>query len=117
MLEEGTRPGDLEVDDLEGHPCNLRRFRRRTHVVLLWVPGTAPEELARWRKRRQDEAGRWTWLAAELVVPRSPLANAAPGIYLISRWGKVIGVHPPGAWDMDRIERDLLTFEARDSCE
>jgi hypothetical protein len=116
MLQEGSRPLDLEVFDLQGNPRRLHSFRRRAHVVLLWDPSAKDAERAAWRERRVAEAQRWTWLQAELVVPADPPKDLGPGIYLISRWGRVIAVHPAGAWDLDRVERDLLTFEAQDSC-
>jgi len=117
MYEEGTSAGDREVNDLHGKPRNLREFRRRAHVVLLWDPSAGAVELAAWLERRQAESQRWTWLQAEAVVPAAPPAGLAPGTYLISRWGKVIAIYPAGPWDMDRIERDLLTFEAQDCCD
>jgi hypothetical protein len=117
MLEEGASTGDREVNDLQGKPRNLREFRRRSHVVLLWDPSAGPAELAAWGERRKAESQRWTWLQAETVVPAAPPQGLSPGTYLISRWGKVIAIHPPGAWDMERIERDLLTFEAQDCCD
>jgi len=116
MLQEGSRPLDLEVLDLQGNPRTLHSFRRRAHVVLLWDPSAGEAELAARRERRAAEGQRWTWLQAETVIPAAPPKDFDPGIYLISRWGRVIAVHPPGAWDLERIERDLLTFEARDSC-
>ena len=117
MMEEGASAGDREVTDLFGKPRNLREFRRRAHVVLLWDPSAGAAELAAWRERRSAEAQQWTWLQAETVVPTAPPQGLAPGTYLISRWGKVIAIHPPGPWDMPRIERDLLTFEAQDCCD
>lgn len=117
MLKQGEKTGDLPVNDLDGKPRDLREFRRRSHVVLLWDPGAGPAELAAWRERRKAELQRWTWLQAETVVPGAPPKDAAPGTYLISRWGSVIAVHPPGPWDIERIERDLLTFEAQDCCD
>ena len=116
MLQEGSRPLDLDVVDLQGNGRRLHSFRRRSHVVLLWDPAATEADRAAWRERRAAESQRWTWLQAETVVPAAPPPDAAPGIYLVSRWGRVIAVHPPGPWDMDRIERDLLTFEAQDSC-
>jgi hypothetical protein len=116
MLQEGSRPLDLDVVDLQGNPRKLHSFRRRSHAVLLWDPSATEADRAAWRERRAAEGQRWTWLQAETVVPAVPPQDLNPGIYLISRWGRVIAVHPPGAWDMDRIERDLLTFEAQDSC-
>ena len=116
MLVEGATPPDLDVLDLQGRPRKLHSFRRRSHVVLLWDPAAGDAERAAWRERRAVESQQWTWLQAEAVVPAAPPADLAPGTYLVSRWGRVIAVHPAGPWDMDRIERDLLTFEARDSC-
>lgn len=116
MFEEGSTPGDLDVLDLDGRSRNLRDFRRRTHVVLLWVPSATPEEHKAWRGRRSEESQRWNWIGAEPVLPGHPLPQVSPGIYLISRWGRVIGIHPPGPWDLERIEHELLIFEARDSC-
>jgi hypothetical protein len=117
MYEEGSSTGDREVNDLHGKRRNLREFRRRAHVVLLWDPAAGPAELSDWRERRVAESQQWTWLQAEAVVPAEPPQGLSPGTYLISRWGKVIAVHPPGRWDMPRIERDLLTFEAQDCCD
>jgi hypothetical protein len=117
MFEEGASTGDREVIDLRGKARNLREFRRRSHVVLLWDPAAGAAELAAWRERRQAESQRWTWLQSEAVVPAAPPPGLAPGTYLISRWGRVIAIHPPGARDLDRIERDLLTFEAQDCCD
>jgi hypothetical protein len=116
MLEVGSKPLDLAVNDLEGRPRGLHSFRRRSHVVLLWDPAAGDAERAAWRERRIAEGQRWTWLQAEAVVPAEPPRDLAAGTYLVSRWGRVLAVHPPGPWDMDRIERDLLTFEAQDSC-
>lgn len=117
MYEEGTSTGDREVTDLSGRPRDLREFRRRAHVVLLWDPTAGAAELAAWKQRRAEESQRWTWLQAETVVPTAAPKDLAPGTYLISRWGKVIAIHPPGPWDMERIEKDLLTFEAQDCCD
>jgi hypothetical protein len=117
MMEEGSPAGDRELRDLFGKPRTLREFRRRAHVVLLWDPSAGPAELAAWRERRKAEAQQWTWLQAETVVPVAPARDLAPGTYLISRWGRIIAVHPPGPWDMPRVERDLLTFEAQDCCD
>lgn len=117
MLREHEKTGDLAVIDLRGAPRDLRDFRRRSHVVLLWDPSTGPAELAAWRERRKAESQRWTWLQADTVLPAAPPKDAVPGNYLISRWGRVIAVHPPGPWDLERIERDLLTFEAQDCCD
>lgn len=117
MLEEGTSAGDREVVDLSDRPRTLREFRRRAHVVLLWDPTAGEAELAAWKKRRAEESQMWTWLQAETVVPAAAPKDLAPGTYLISRWGRVIAIHPPGPWDMPRIEKDLLTFEAQDCCD
>jgi hypothetical protein len=117
VLVVGSSAGDREVRDLLGTPRTLREFRRRAHVLLLWDPSAGDAEAASWRERRKTESQRWTWLQAETVVPAARPQDLAPGNYLISRWGKVIAVHPPGAWDMDRVEFDLLTFEAQDSCD
>ena len=117
MFEEGSSTGDRAVNDLHGKPRDLREFRRRAHVVLLWDPSAGAAEHAAWRERRIAESQQWTWLQAETVVPAEPPQGLLPGTYLISRWGKVIAIHPPGPWDMSRIERDLLTFEAQDCCD
>ncbi len=114
MLKEGSRPADLDAMDLLGKPRRLHDFRRKAHVVLLWDPSA---DLDAWRERRKREAQRWTWLQAEPIVPASAPADLVPGTYLISRWGHVIAIHPPGPWDLDRIERDLLTFESQDCCD
>jgi hypothetical protein len=117
VLKLGEKTGDLPVIPLHGSTRDLRDFRRRSHVVLLWDPSAGEAELGAWKERRKAESQRWTWLQAEAVVPAAPPTDAPPGTYLISRWGKVLAVHPPGPWDMERIERDLLTFEAQDCCD
>jgi hypothetical protein len=117
MLTAGARPLDYETTDLFGKPHRLHDFRRKAHVVLLCDPDASPERRARWTERRAAEGQRWTWLQAEALIPTGRPAEIEPGIYLISRWGHVIAVHPAGDWDMDRIERDLLTFESQDCCD
>lgn len=117
MLTVGARPQDYPTTDLAGTPRALHSFRRKTHVLLIVVPAATQAEQAAWRDRRAAEAQRWTWLQAEALVPVEPLAGVDPGLYLISRWGYVIAIHPPGPWDMDRVERDLLTFESQDCCD
>ena len=117
MLRQGEKTGDLPVIPLHGTTRDLRDFRRRAHVVLLWDPSAGEAELAAWRERRKAESQRWTWLQAEAAVPAAPPKDTPPGTYLITRWGRVLAVHPPGPWDMERIERDLLTFEAQDCCD
>jgi len=116
-MKPGARPLDCETVDLFGKPHRLHSFRRKTHVVLLWDPTAGPEVRAQWKAKRGDEGQRWTWLQAEALVPVDALGSVEPGTYLISRWGHVIAVHPPGVWDMDRIEKDLLTFESQDCCD
>jgi len=113
----GDRPPDYETTDLSGRPRRLHEFRRKAHVVLLCDPAATAEERARWTERGASESQRWTWLQAEALVPTAPPESVAPGTYLINRWGHVLAVHPPGPWDMDRIERDLLTFESQDCCD
>jgi hypothetical protein len=116
-MKVGARPLDCETTDLFGKAHRLHEFRRKSHVVLIWDPGATLREKAAWTQKRGLEAQRWTWLQAEVLVPDSDLGKVDPGTYLISRWGNVIAVHPPGIWDMDRVERDLLTFESQDCCD
>lgn len=116
-MKTGARPLDCDTVDLFGKPHQLHSFRRKTHVVLLWDPKASPEERAQWKAKRSDEGQRWTWLQAEALVPVGALSTVEPGTYLISRWGHVIAVHPAGVWDMDRVEKDLLTFESQDCCD
>ena len=116
-MQAGARPLDCETVDLFGKAHQLHAFRRKTHVVLLWDPQATAEERARWKAKRTEEGQRWTWLQAEALVPVVALKDIDPGTYLISRWGHVIAVHPPGVWDMDRVEKDLLTFESQDCCD
>lgn len=117
MLSIGARPPDYDTSDLFGKTHKLHAFRRKSHVVLLWDPSATAEQRAHWAGRRREESQRWTWLQAEALVPASAPADVAPGTYLISRWGHVIAVHPPGSCDIDRIEKDLLTFESQDCCD
>src|SRR5689334_2195558 len=107
-MKAGARPLDYETVDLFGRPHQLHSFRRKSHVVLLWDPNASAEDLARWKAKRSEEGQRWTWLQAEALVPVALPSPVDPGTYLISRWGHVIAVHPPGVWDMDRVEKDLL---------
>ena len=116
-MKTGERTLDYETTDLFGAPRRLHSFRHKAHVVLIWNPELRADDLARLKERRRAEAQRWTWLQAEALVPSAALKGVEPGIYLISRWGHVHAVHPPGDWDMDRIERDLLTFESQDCCD
>ena len=117
MLAPGSRPLDYATVDLSGNPRQLHQFRHKSHVVLLWDPSATAEQRAAWTARRAEEAQRWTWIQAETLVPTVDLGDVAPGNYLVNRWGNVIAVHPPGLWDMDRIEKDLLTFESQDCCD
>lgn len=116
-MKPGARPPDCAARDLFGNARRLHEFRRKAHVVLLWDPEATDAQREQWARKRAEEAQRWTWLQAEALVPAEPLRPVDPGIYLISRWGHVIAVHPAGAWDMDRIEEDLLTFESQDCCD
>jgi hypothetical protein len=105
---------DRDVLDLRGQARRLKEFRRRCHVVLYWDPAADVEA---WTNARLPEAQRWIWLQAELVRPAAPPADVAPGIHLVSRWGTLIASLPPSPWDTDRIEEELLRFEARDCCD
>jgi len=116
VLKAGDRPPDYPAADLSGAPRSLHASRRKAHVLLIVIPTATEAERAAWREKRTAESQRWTWLQAEALVPAGPLAEVDPGLYLISRWGAVITGYPPGPWDMDRIEKDLLTFEAQDAC-
>ncbi|HZE98840.1 MAG TPA: hypothetical protein VE981_17660 [Planctomycetota bacterium] len=116
-MKPGSRPPDFDAVDLTGAPRRLHEFRRRGHVLVFWKPEAPASERATWTARRVAESQRWTWLQLEGLVPAQPLNDAEPGLYLISRWGQVVAAYPPGDWDMDRIERDLLTFEAQDCCD
>jgi len=116
-MNAGARPLDCETTDLFGKAHRLHDFRRKSHVVLIWDPAATSEDKEAWSQKRRAEGQRWTWLQAEALLPQGAPGAVAPGTYLISRWGYVIAVHPPGVWDMDRIERDLLTFESQDCCD
>ena len=115
-MRPGARPPDSAAVDLFGKARRLHEFRRKTHVILLWDPTATAAQREQWARKRTEEGQRWTWLQAEALVPAEPLSQVDPGTYLISRWGYVIAVHPPGGWDMDRVEKDLLTFESQDAC-
>ena len=105
---------DRDVLDLRGRPRRLKEFRRRAHVILYWDPAADVEA---WTKARQAESQRWIWLQAELLRPAAPPADFGPGIHLVSRWGNLIASLPSTPWDTERIEEELLRFEARDSCD
>ena len=107
MLKVGDRPQDYPAVDLSGNPRALHGFRRKAHVLLIVHPSATEAERSAWREKRAAESQRWTWLQAEALVPAAPLA---------SRWGYVLAMYTPGPWDMDRIEKDLLTFESQDAC-
>ena len=116
MLKRGDRPQDYPAADLSGKPQALHGYRRKAHVLLIVQPTSTEAERSAWREKRAAESQRWTWLQAEALAPAAPLVDFDPGLYLISRWGAVIAVYPAGLWDMDRIEKDLLTFESQDAC-
>ena len=105
---------DRDVLDLRGRPRRLKEFRRRSHVVLYWDPAA---DVDAWARAREPEAGRWIWLQAELVRPAAPPEDVGPGVHLVSRWGTLIASLPASPWDTDRIEEELLRFEARDGCD
>jgi len=116
MLKPGDRPSDYACADLNGVARKLHEFRRKTHIVLIWNPEATPAQRELWKSRRAAESQRWTWLQAEALTPASAI-DTEPGTYLINRWGNVVTMYPPGDWDMDRIEKDLLTFESQDCCD
>ncbi len=116
MLKAGARPQDYPTADLSGKSQALHGYRRKAHVLLIVQPTATDADRASWREKRAAESQRWTWLQAEVLVSVAPLVDVDPGLYLISRWGYVLAVYPMGSWDMDRIEKDLLTFESQDAC-
>lgn len=117
MLKKGARAGDIPVTDAAGVETSLAQFRRRGHVVLVYEPAGAADRWAILRRKLTQEAQRWTWLQATFVRPIHPPERLKPGAYLISRWGDVIETYPPDGWNLDQIEKDILTFEAQDCCD
>ena len=113
MFNKGAKTPDLAVMDLTGRERRLHELRRRSHALLLCDP--AGEQWDRWRERIAAESARWTWLELQFLRPMDPPAVAA-GTYLINRWGYVIEHYPEDGWDFDRIEKDLLVFEAQNCC-
>lgn len=111
-MVKGEPVADMGVETLDGVRRRLRDYRRRSHVLLL-VDG--PERREAQEARAREESGRWIWLSTVLVRPEAPGLPA--GNHLISRWGDLIASYPPGAWDLKRIEDDLLHWEAQDCCD
>ena len=95
---------------LRGHPSYGRRAPRTGAQTPV-----ARDVIGTCAVRHPDLHTRW--IARSSTAPAAPPKDVPPGIYLITRWGSVLAVYPPGPWDMDRIERDLLTFEAQDCCD
>jgi hypothetical protein len=116
-MKKGTRARDIFVVDSAGRNTSLARFRRQAHVLLVYEPAGAPDRWGILRRRLAAESQRWTWLQTVFVRPADPPAGLAPGAYLISRWGDVIETYPPDGWTLDRIEKDVLYFEAQDCCD
>jgi hypothetical protein len=117
MLKKGARAGDIPVVDAAGVETSLAQFRRRGHVVLVHEAFGAADRWAILRKRVAQEGQRWTWLQATFVRPVHPPESLEPGAYLVSRWGDVIETYPPDGWSLDRLEKDILYFEAQDCCD
>ena len=72
---------------------------------------------ATWRDRRAEEDRRWIFLQAEVVTSRSEPAGLGPGLHLVTRWGDLLRSWPPGPWDIEAVERELLGWEDRDGCD
>jgi hypothetical protein len=108
---------DVDVTDLRGTSRRLKEFRRRTHVLLIWDPGADDARRAAWRDLRAEQDRRWIWLAAEVAVATSAPGTLPPGMHLVSRWGGLVKSWPPGIWDLEAVEQELLTWEARDGCD
>jgi hypothetical protein len=110
-FEKGATMPEMSVTNLDGVPARLHDFRRKKHVVLV-NEADSPEKL---RAAVAADSQRWTWLQAVFVRPAAD--GLVPGIYVISRWGKLLEHYAPGTSSFDKIEKDILYFEAQDCCE
>jgi hypothetical protein len=112
-FEKGAPVPDMPVFDLSGQGKRLSGFRRKEHVILV---NEAPDRWEKLRGEADADRQRWTWLKVAFVRPADG-SKLAPGTYVVSRWGNFLEFYATGAWDFDKIEKDLLYFEASDCCD
>jgi hypothetical protein len=114
--EKGKSMPAVSVTDFSGRRGELSDYKRKRHVVLIHEPGVAPEQWTAWQSAVAADGQRWTWLQAVFARPSMP-TDLVAGAYVVSRWGNLVEFYASGAWDFDKIEKDLLYFEAQDCCD
>jgi hypothetical protein len=108
MLQKNELVPDIEIEDLTGKKYRLWDFRQKTHVLVLFGDGAAAAEIAFAEKKKTME-----WLGLRVIACGAPPAGFEPGATAIDRYGRVIGAWPFDVTLADRVEKELVYYEAR----
>lgn len=108
MPEKNALIPDIHVTALSGERFHLWDFRQKVHLLLLVgdAAGGAAATLAEKQKIID-------WLNLKVIACAPPPPDFGPGAHLIDRYGRYITLFPIDATLGDRVEKELVYYEAR----
>ena len=108
MTDKNALVPDIEVRALDGQRVRLWDFRQKTHLLLL-VGANAATAMAALdaRKKIMD------WLNLRAIACAEFPDGFTEGAHLIDRYGRYVTVFPLDETLSDRVEKELVYYEAR----
>ena len=103
---------NLKAVTRDGKNVFLWDYRQKCHTVLIHEPSAAPETFQAWTEAAKQDPKLWDWLDVQFLQSAEPKEALAAGIYEIDRYGHLIQFVPNGQWNLERIEKDFISYEA-----
>jgi hypothetical protein len=106
MIEKGKRAPNIRLDCTDGAVHQLDEFNQKTHVALVVSKQNLDAEV-------KSRAKTWDWLKLKMLVVVDSSEPLPEGVTLIDRFGYLISVLPitPDVWE--KVEKELIYYEAR----
>lgn len=108
MLQKNELVPDIEISDLSGQKFRLWDFRQKTHLLLLFGEGAAAAEAALAQKKKLMD-----WLGLRVIASGPPPDGFPSGATAVDRYGRLIASYPFDEALADRVEKELVYYEAR----
>lgn len=108
MIQKNQLVPDIAITDLAGQIHRLWEFRQKTHLLILFGEGAdrAGDALAE-KKKIMD------WLGLRVIACGAPPDGFSAGAVAIDRFGRLMETYPLTDDLADRVEKDLIYYEAR----
>jgi hypothetical protein len=112
-LERGKRVPDWTVKDHEGKKHVLWDYRQKSHLALVYDPGSGKDTVRRWLAAIEADRKQWDWLNVKVLILKEAPKGLPPGVHAIDRYGLYVSAFPLDRWNFDDLEREFIYYEAR----